>query len=78
MRDVKPRQTSQYTVGRQLRETEQAMSKAQRNVDRLHEQLATITDHAELARVGTDLAAAQSELNTLEERWLELAEQQSG
>ncbi len=39
---------SAYTVGRQLRETEQATFKAQRQVDHLSGQLATVTDHAEL------------------------------
>jgi ATP-binding cassette subfamily F protein uup len=74
-RDRKP---SAYTLGRQLRETEQAMGKAQRTVDRLHERLVAATDHAELAVVGAELAAAQAELDALELRWLELAEQQTG
>ena len=72
---------SQYTVGRQLRETEQAMVKAQKRVDQLTERLATIdhstVDHTEFTAVGTDLAAAQAELDDLESRWLELAELQS-
>ncbi len=69
---------SQYTVGRQLRETEQAMVKAQKRVDQLAEQLAGLTDHAELHSLGSDLAAAQAELDGLESRWLELAELQHG
>jgi ATP-binding cassette subfamily F protein uup len=69
---------SPYTLGRRLRETEQAMTKVQRRVDRLHEQLAAASDHTELARVGADLATAQAELSELEDRWLGLAEQQSG
>ncbi len=69
---------SQYTVGRQLRETEQAMVKAQKRVDQLTEQLAGLTDHAELHSLGSDLAAAQAELDELESRWLELAELQHG
>jgi hypothetical protein len=60
-----------------MRDTEQAMTRAQRAVDRLHEQLASTDDHRLLASVGAELAAAQAELATLEERWLELAEQQS-
>jgi ATP-binding cassette subfamily F protein uup len=67
---------SQYTVGRQLRETEQAMVKAQKRVDQLTERLAGLTDHAELHSLGSDLAAAQAELDELESRWLELAELQ--
>ncbi|HYN32366.1 MAG TPA: ATP-binding cassette domain-containing protein, partial [Ilumatobacteraceae bacterium] len=72
---------SQYTVGRQLRETEQAMVKAQKRVDQLAERLATIdhsaVDHTEFTAVGTELAAAQAELDQLESRWLELAELQN-
>ena len=65
---------SRSTVGRRLRETEQAIEKAQRRVDRLHEELNQTAGHAELADVGTRLAEAQRQLSTLEERWLELAE----
>ncbi|HUF98776.1 MAG TPA: ABC-F family ATP-binding cassette domain-containing protein [Ilumatobacter sp.] len=69
---------SAYTTGRQLRSTEQAMVKAQKSVDRLHESLASTTDHSELAAVGAELASAQQELASLENLWLELVEQQSG
>jgi ATP-binding cassette subfamily F protein uup len=69
---------SQYTVGRQLRETEQAMAKAQKRVDQLTERLVGATDHSELHSLGSELAAAQAELDDLESRWLELAELQSG
>ncbi len=65
---------SPYTIGRRLRETEQAMTKAQRRVDALTERLAGLTDHAELAAVGAELADAQSELDRLETTWLELSE----
>jgi ABC transport system ATP-binding/permease protein len=77
-RPDKPRSASQYTLGRQLRDVDQAMAKLQRTVDRLHEQMVTVSDHEDLARIGTELAEAQAELGTLEERWLDLAEQQSG
>ncbi len=73
----KPPTTSRYTLGRQIRDTEQAMAKVQRTVDRLDEQLLATTDHAELATLGGELAAAHAELATLEERWLELSEAQS-
>ncbi len=75
-RSGKDRAPSQYTLGRQLRDTEQAMAKAQRQVDRLHAELTSAADHAQLARIGAELATAQAELTQLEERWLELAEQQ--
>ena len=49
----------QSTIGRQLRETEQAMVKAQKRVDQLTERLATIdhstVDHTEFTAIGTDL-----------------------
>ena len=72
---------SPSTIGRQLRETEQAMVKAQKRVDQLTERLATIdhstVDHTEFTTIGTELAGAQAELDALESRWLELAELQS-
>jgi ATP-binding cassette subfamily F protein uup len=74
-REPKARAASQYTVGRQLRETEQAMAKLQRQIDRLHEQLIATTDHAELARVGAELATLHEALVTHEDRWLELSDQ---
>ncbi|MEO6651661.1 MAG: ABC-F family ATP-binding cassette domain-containing protein [Ilumatobacteraceae bacterium] len=69
---------SRYTLGRQIRDNEQSMAKVQRSVDRLNEQLVATTDHTELADLGAQLAQVQSELSRLEERWLELADEQSG
>jgi len=66
---------SQSTIGRRLRETEQAMVKAQKRVDSLNAELASATDHAVLADRGAMLAEAQTELSDLEAAWLELAEQ---
>ena len=77
-RAKKERPASQYTLGRRIRDTEQAMAKVQRQVDGLHERLAATTDHRQLAELGAELATAQAELAELEERWLELAEEQSG
>jgi ABC transport system ATP-binding/permease protein len=77
---AKPRSSpsgpSPYTVGRRLRETEQAMVKAQKRVDQLGERLRAVSDHAELAALGAELTAAQAELDELESAWLELAELQ--
>ncbi len=57
------------------------MVKAQKRVDQLTERLASIdhstVDHTEFTAVGTELAAAQAELDALESRWLELAELQT-
>jgi ATP-binding cassette subfamily F protein uup len=63
-------------VGRRLRETEQAMVKAQQQVDRLTAELTETTDHGELHTLGTELADAQADLDRLESTWLELAELQ--
>lgn len=65
---------SPSTIGRQLRETEQAMAKAQARVDRLTERLAATTEHGELVTLGTELAAAHADLDALESRWLTLAD----
>jgi hypothetical protein len=50
--------------------------RVQRRRDQLTEQLASASDHIELARIGSELADAQAELDRIEHRWLELAEQQ--
>jgi ATP-binding cassette subfamily F protein uup len=71
-----PRRPSPSTIGRRLRDTEQAMAKAERRCDQLTAELAATTEHTELARLGAELAAAQAELDALEHTWLELAEQQ--
>jgi ABC transport system ATP-binding/permease protein len=68
---------SPSTIGRRLRETEQAMVKAQKRVDQLTGRLAEVVDHSALRDLGSELADAQSELDELESRWLELAELQS-
>jgi ATP-binding cassette subfamily F protein uup len=65
---------SASTIGRKLREAEQAMTKAQKRVDSLNAELATATDHTVLAERGAALGEAQSELDNLEATWLELAE----
>ncbi len=65
---------SPSTIGRRLRETEQAMVKAQKRVDGLHTELASTTDHEALADRGIVLAEAQASLDALEAEWLELAE----
>lgn len=69
---------SPSTIGRKLRETEQAMVKAQKKVDGLHAELASTTEHSVLAERGAVLAEAQSALDDLEATWLELAELADG
>ncbi|NND74581.1 MAG: ABC-F family ATP-binding cassette domain-containing protein [Ilumatobacter sp.] len=67
---------SPSTIGRQLRDAEQQMAKAQKRLDALTERLADLTDHEELAAVGAELGVAQAELVDIENHWLELAELQ--
>jgi ATP-binding cassette subfamily F protein uup len=69
---------SPSTIGRRLRDTEQALARAERDVAALTAELGAATDHRDLQAIGERLAAAQGELDQLEERWLELAELQSG
>jgi len=69
---------SRYTVGRQMRDIEQAMEKVQRRVDDLQADLDAADGHEALASLGAELADAQAELSSLEDGWLELAEQLPG
>jgi ABC transport system ATP-binding/permease protein len=71
--NAEPKAPSQYTLGRQIRNTEQQMTKVQRRVDRCQAELADVTDHETLAQIGSELAEAQRELMALEEQWLELS-----
>lgn len=75
---AKPSGPSASTIGRKLRETEQAMVKAQKRVDGLHAELATATDHAVLSERGAVLVEAQNDLDELEVSWMELAELADG
>ncbi len=65
---------SPSTIGRRLREAEQAMVKAQVRVDLLTDQLTGLADPDQLAEVGVALGVAQAELDAREADWIELAE----
>jgi ATP-binding cassette subfamily F protein uup len=69
----RPRSAS--AVGRQLRDVEKELARLQRRRDQLGESLTSSGDHVELGRLGTELAAVQSALGEVEERWLALAEE---
>lgn len=58
---------------RQLGQVERDVQAATERRDRLTAEMASLADHRELARIGDELAAAQQELDTAEERWLALA-----
>ena len=74
--------SSPSTLRHRLRDTEKELAVLTRKRDGLTPKLdvaATSGDHAELARVGTELAALAAAIDALEERWLELAaEAESG
>jgi ATP-binding cassette subfamily F protein uup len=63
------------TVAYRLRELDKEVARLQRRRDRLSLELAAVVDHLELARLGTELAEAQRELDQAEDRWLALAEE---
>ena len=65
---------SPSTLGHLMREAEKGMKRIERQVATLTEDLDQAGgNHDEIARIGKELAAAQGELASAEERWLELA-----
>ena len=71
---VKPENgRSPSTVRRQLGQAEREVHVATERRDRLATEMAALTDHRELTRVGDEIAAAQHELDRLEDHWLTLA-----
>ncbi|MEM9517375.1 MAG: ABC-F family ATP-binding cassette domain-containing protein, partial [Actinomycetota bacterium] len=71
----RPTGPSPSTMRRRLREVEKVMTAAQRRVTRLTDELAGVTEHEALTRIGDQLSGAQTELDAAEAEWLELAEQ---
>ena len=53
---------------------EKEVARLHRRKEQLTEALASAVGHAEMARVGSELAAAQASLDEAEEQWLALAE----
>ena len=63
------------TIGRRLRETEQAMVKAQKRVDTLHAELTTATDHTvPRGAPGSRSLRHRRNSTSSKQQWLELAE----
>jgi ABC transport system ATP-binding/permease protein len=60
---------------RRLREAEKDVARLQRQRDKVVEALTTSGNHVEMARLGQELASAQSALVEAEETWLTLAEE---
>ena len=63
--------TSKSTLRHRLKEVEKQMRKAEKTVASLTAELAEATDHERMAELGTDLHAAQAELDDFEEQWME-------
>jgi ATP-binding cassette subfamily F protein uup len=72
------RRRSASTVDRLLRTAEREVADLTGRRDDLAATMAAMSDHEELARVGTELAALQALLDAAEERWLSLAEEAEG
>ncbi|MDQ1395233.1 MAG: transport system ATP-binding/permease protein [Acidimicrobiaceae bacterium] len=71
-----PKVRSASTVRRLLATAEREMTELERRREELAEALAASgTDHAELGRIGSELAGVQAELEAAEERWLALADE---
>jgi ATP-binding cassette subfamily F protein uup len=60
--------------GRQIRDTEKVMARLERRRTVITQKILASTDHAEQARLGSELAQLFTELNAAEERWLALVE----
>jgi ATP-binding cassette subfamily F protein uup len=60
--------------GRQIRDAEKVMARLERRRTVITQKILASTDHAEQARLGSELAQLLTELNAAEERWLALVE----
>src|SRR5690606_3445039 len=69
---------SPSTLRARLRQVEKELQPLEKRRAALTEQLASTTDHRELAALGEELAGVTREVEALEERWLELAGQLDG
>jgi ATP-binding cassette subfamily F protein uup len=81
-----PAESSAGPSAARLREAKKELARLDRQVERLtgreaelHEELArAATDYAALIRLGEELRAVEAEKASIEDRWLELAEEASG
>ena len=70
---------SSSTIGHELRQAEKALARLERDKTRLEERLQEAgDDHQALADLGAELAEVTGRLAAVEERWMELAEEQEG
>jgi ATP-binding cassette subfamily F protein uup len=69
---------SASTLGYQLREADKDVARLAQRRDHLAAELGRTSDHAGLARIGSELAEVQAELAEAEDRWLALASEAEG
>jgi len=70
---------SASTIGHQLRQAEKDLARLERSKAKLEAELIEAgDDHEALARLGAELSIVGGELAEVEERWMELAEEQEG
>jgi hypothetical protein len=62
-------------LGRLLRDAEKQVARLERQRDKITVSLTEASDHVEMTRLGTELAATQAALDQAEEAWLSLAEE---
>ena len=64
---------SKSTLRHRLKGVEKQMKQSEKLVSALTEELAQATEHERMAELGTQLHAAQSDLDGLEEQWVEIS-----
>jgi ATP-binding cassette subfamily F protein uup len=68
---------SASTIGHELRQAEKDLARLERDKSRLEQRLQDVgDDHQAMAELGAELAEVSGRLATVEERWIELAEEQ--
>ena len=66
--------SSEVPNGRQIRDAEKVMTRLERRRSVITQKILASNDHAEQARLGSELAQLMTELDAAEERWLALVE----
>ncbi len=67
----RPSSASKSTLRHRLKELEKQIRKAEKSVTALAEELAKASDHEKMATLGNELHAAQAQVGSLEDAWME-------
>ena len=70
----KPSNRLSYMEKKELEKLEKEIPGAEQNVRDLEEQLNNATDYPEIQKISADLETARSQMDEMEERWMELSE----